>query len=59
MGRAWGQESPASEKRELLKIHTRVFPDGKELSREIEQNRRRSREASSLPGSLIEEGRPG
>ena len=38
-----------------LKIHTGFLPDGKALSREMGQNHRRGRAASSLPESLIEE----
>ena len=42
-----------------LKNLTRIFPDGKVLSREIGQNPRRGREASRFPESLLEEGLPG
>ena len=52
-----GRAQPWSSR--TLKIHDRVFPDGKVLSREIMQNCRRDSEASRFLESLIEEGRPG
>ena len=59
MVRASGTRKPSPGEMGTLKIRTRVFPDRKALSREIEQNHRRGSEASRFPESLLEEGAPG
>ena len=59
--KAWKPKPPGTVKstpREAgtLKILPRFFSDGEALSRDLGQDHRRGRGASSLPGSLTEEG---
>ena len=56
---ASGTGKPSPREAGTLKIHTRLFPDGKVIKREIGQKHRRGSEASSIPESLKKEVRQG
>ena len=54
----WDRKVPPGDAGTLQIRTGLILPDGKALSREIGQNPRRGRGASSFPESLIEEVRP-